>query len=69
VNAITSWRTRSSISATRAGSTAAFARITASDAGGIKPRSACTSHTASSTSSQRAYLPSSLKIPAISGRE
>ena len=36
---------------------------------GIKPRSACTSQTASSTSSQRAYFPSSEKISAISGRE
>jgi hypothetical protein len=41
----------------------------ASAAAGIKPRSAWTSHTASSTSSQRAYFPSSEKIRAISGRE
>ena len=47
---------------------AARARISASASGGISPRSASTSQTASSTSSQRARRPSSVQIAFISGR-
>ncbi len=67
--AMTSCRTSASISATRAGSTEALVRIAATASAGISPRSASTSQTAISTSSQRRNLPSSLQISFISGRE
>ena len=67
-NAITSWRTSRSISATRAASMRARARSAAAASAGITPRSASSSETASSTSSQRRKRPSSVQIACICGR-
>ena len=51
--AMTSWRVSRSISSMRAGSKAAFSRMVRAASAGISPRSASTSQTAISTSSQR----------------
>ena len=61
-------RARSSLAMTPE-ATEALARMVSRASRGIRPRSHCTSQTASSTSSQRRYLPSSDQISAISGRE
>ncbi len=50
---MTSWRTSRSIASIRATSKPALARMVRAASAGITPRSASTSQTASSTSSQR----------------
>ena len=66
---MTSWRTSASISAIRATSKPARSRMTRTASAGIRPRSASTSQTTSSTSSQRWKRPSSDQMARIAGRE
>ena len=67
--ATTSWLVVFSISSVRSTLNAALASISARSSAGMTPRRAHARHTASSTSSQRCSLASSVQMAAISGRE